>query len=227
MRRQAEACTFAPHLARLTDLIHGLPKGLVHLSEVLLGARSLVLQLYEHGPKSALGKVVLKTVLDDGLSVTELTHPHVHHDSLELYLPLSVRLGADPVHNFESTRILTNHLVELGVFEEAYGYLLEGHFHTRSLNAEPCLYNLALIQHNTGCNEPYLPLDAVRAVRCHGRQVLFRFQLITEPVEGLGQFNIDFPVIVFADVSIHIFNDVWEFIKFTLPHIFVNFFVQL
>jgi hypothetical protein len=85
---------------------------------------------------------------------------------------------------------------------------------------------LSLVEHDPGCNEPDFPLDAVRAVSGDCRKILFSFILIAKSIVCLCEFDIDFPMIIFTNISIHVLNDIGEFVKFTLSHLVINFFVQ-
>jgi len=151
----------------------------MHLLEVLLCAGPLVLQLYQHSPEPSFCEVGFEALFHDCFRILELAHPHEHHDGLKLDLPFGVGLSSHPLHDLQGPFVLSNHLEILCVLKERNGNLLQWYFHTGSLDAESGLIHVALILHESGGDQPNLPLDAVWTVRGHQCQVLLGLLFIS------------------------------------------------
>lgn len=164
MLSQIEAGAFTPDLSRLADLVDRDAECFMNLNEVSLGAGPLVLQLDKQSPESTLGAVHFEAILDEHLGFIKASHPHEHHDSFELDLPLDVGLLSDAPHDLECSLVFADHLEVLGVVEQSRRNLLHRHLHARTLDTEAGNVSLTLVLHDPRGHQPNLPLNTVWAV---------------------------------------------------------------
>ena len=89
----------------------------------------------------------LETVVHKSLRVLELAASELHHDGLELSLPIRL-IGV--VHDRASSLVLIDHFEVFGVLKEAVRQLLLGDLEAAPLDAHSCLVHKTLVDHDPG-----------------------------------------------------------------------------
>lgn len=78
--------------------------------------------------------------------------------------------------------------------------MLERNFHARTFNTGSSLISHTLVQHKSCSNEPYLPLDTIRAISCNRPEVLTSLGFVSDSIEHLSKFDVKLPVEISSDM---------------------------
>lgn len=164
MITHGETGAFAPDLSGLGDLLEGSQEGLLGSLEIGRSFAPLVLELDVDGPQSAGGEMGLEALLDHFFRLVEPSASHSLHDGLELDLPLALGKVFGDVHDLEGSVVFLDDLEVLGILEQGNRHLLLGDLETGPLDAESCLFQETLVEHDARSDEPNLPFDVVWAL---------------------------------------------------------------